>query len=53
MDINGTYILNPAYYLRNDVKRCLIGAYDEARLPDLELDVYKRQIGNNERFVEP
>ena len=38
MDINGTYILNPAYYLRNDVKRCLIGAYDEARFPDLEFD---------------
>lgn len=38
MDINRTYILNPAYYLRNDIKRCLIGAYDEVRFPNLEFE---------------
>jgi len=29
MNNDKTYILNPAYYLRNDVKRCIIGTYEE------------------------
>lgn len=28
MNTNNIYILNPAYYLRNDVKRALIGTYE-------------------------
>lgn len=38
MNLNGIYILNPAYYLRNDIKRCLIATYDEVWLTDIEFD---------------
>lgn len=38
MNIHEIYILNPAYYLRNDIKRCLIASYDEVMLHNIEFD---------------
>ena len=34
IDKNNIYILNPAYYLRNDIHRAVIGTFDFPEMPD-------------------
>lgn len=41
MKVDRTYILNPAYYLRNDLRRAIIGTYD---FPHISQDLYERNI---------
>lgn len=38
---NSVYILNPAYFLRNDVHRAVIGTYDHPEMPS---EMYDRNI---------
>ena len=41
MNRDKIYILNPAYFLRNDVRRALIGTFDDC---DIELEKYDYNI---------
>ena len=39
LDKEKYYILNPAYFLRNDMHRAIIGAFD---FPDIEDELYEK-----------
>ena len=40
MNFNETYILNPAYYLRNDVHRSIIGSFDYNKVDESTYDEF-------------
>ena len=47
MNSTDIYILNPAYFLRNDVRRAIIGTYE---FPEIPQDLYEK---NALRIIHP